>query len=61
MKSQTVMLIKASNGAEIVDATPEAEIRYNNMLAKEERLVRESRRKRKQKLSHKILSACGLL
>lgn len=44
MKTQNVILFTAYNGAEIVDARPEAEIAYENM-----RYAEELASKRKQK------------
>lgn len=57
-------MIIASNGAEIIDMTPEAGSRYKAMQDLQEKFDREKRWKeagRKRKLSYKLRSACGLL
>lgn len=55
------MIYKIDN-IEIIDSTPEAEIRLSNMEYTEERLMREQKRKRKNILSlWRILSSCGIL
>lgn len=56
--------ITASNGAEIIDFTPEAEDRCETERSFIDRYNREKRwteAKRKRKLSYKLRSACGLL
>lgn len=56
-------IIKASNGAEIIDTRPDAEIHLDNEMALYERINREKRfanRKKKNPL-RKFASMCGLL
>ena len=52
------MVIIASNGAEIVDDRPEAEINYSFMLYLEERAEREKKKRRKSNIA-KII--CNLI
>ena len=62
-------IIKASNGVEVLDSTPEAEIRIINMEYAEERILKQieerkqAERKRKftYKLFHKVACICGIM
>ena len=62
-------IIKASNGVEVIDSTPEAEIRIINMEYAEERILKQieerKQTERKQKLLyrfiHKIACTCGII
>ena len=62
-------IIKASNGVEVLDSTPEAEIRIINMEYAEERILKQieerkqAERKRKfiYKFFHKIACTCGII
>lgn len=62
------MIIIASNGYEVIDNRPEAEIAALNRQYLEERYIREQERKLTEQLkrnkhpfAQKLLSACGLL
>ena len=62
-------IITASNGVEVIDSTPEAEIRIINMEYAEERILKQIEERKqaehKQKLTyrffHKIACACGII
>ena len=62
-------IIKASNGVEVLDSTPEAEIRIINMEYAEERILKqiEERKQAEKKkrfvhrLFHKVACACGIM
>ena len=55
--------IIAHNGVEVLDFTPEAEIRFSAMEYIEERQKRELERQRKPiyKFMHKVACACGIM
>ena len=55
--------IIAHNGVEVLDFTPEAEIRFSAMEYIEERQKRELERHRKPiyKFMHKIACMCGIM
>ena len=57
-------IITASNGVEVIDDTPEAEIRLANMDYIEERYI-EKKIKKQRKLSknplRKLASVCGII
>ena len=62
------LYIIASNGAEVIDCRPEAEIADTNRQHFEERYAREQKRKLAEQLkrnkhpfAQKLLSSCGLL
>ena len=61
------MIIIASNGYEVIDNRPEAEIAASNRQYLEERYNREQAKlaeqlhKNKHPFAQKLLSACGLL
>lgn len=62
-------IIKASNGIEVLDNTPEAEIRIINMEYAEERILKEIERKREAERNrkftyrffHKVACMCGII
>ena len=62
-------IIKASNGVEVLDSTPEAEIRIINMEYAEERILKqikerkqaEHKQKPTYKFFHKIACTCGII
>ena len=62
-------IITASNGVEVIDSTPEAEIRIINMEYAEERILKQieerKQTERKQKLLyrfiHKVACMCGIV
>lgn len=55
---QRIIMYTAYNGAEIIDARPEAEIAYENMRYAEELYVKRNKRKNKNHKSFtEILSA----
>lgn len=54
------MIIKAYNGAEVIDDTPEAELRFSAMEYIEERCKREQKRKRENPL-WKLACFCGIV
>ena len=62
-------IIKASNGVEVLDSTPEAEIRVINMKYAEERILKqieerkqaEKKKRLKYRLFHKVACMCGIL
>lgn len=63
---QKAFYIIAHNGAEIIDDTPEAEIRLANMEETEQLYNRRMSRKRAEnsslrKMVHKVACACGIL
>lgn len=57
-------IITASNGVEVIDSTPEAEIRLANMDYVEERYI-EKKIKKQRKLAknplRKLASVCGIM
>ena len=57
-------IITASNGVEVIDDTPEAEIRLANMDYAEERYI-EKKIKKQRKLAknplRKLASVCGII
>lgn len=61
------MIIVASNGLEVIDNRPEADIAASNRQYLEERYAREQTKlakqlkKNKHPFAQKLLSACGLL
>lgn len=59
-----VYIITASNGVEVIDDTPEAEIRLANMDYVEERYI-EKKIKKQRKLAknplRKLASVCGIM
>ena len=62
------MIIIASNGIEVIDNRPEAQISASNRQYLEERYAREQQRELAEKLhknkhpfAKKLMSACGLL
>ena len=57
-KMQKVIVFRAYNGAEIIDARPEAEIAYSNMKYAEELYAKRNKRNNKpHKSFSEILSA----
>lgn len=49
-------LIVTADGVEVIDDTPEAEIRMSALDAFEERYIREQRRKRKERMRQRKIA-----
>lgn len=59
MQKINIKIITAHNGLTVIDATSEAETRYNSMLYIERRYHKEQQRKRNP--LNKLAAMCGLL